>query len=262
MNCPDSSEAIAGVCGQPWQTLTQNLGDAHITGLNVTVDYAPNDSWVIGMNYEIMEAETDSEHDFNEDGDPVNVYELIAQELQTEIQSIIEVTDDGRAVIDTVFDGLKLYVEQTDDYEFAKTIIDNIPELLVGGTGKVSEIGRIKAEKNKRAKLSATDYCRHVAKTIYKLKGKLIDVYRSFISQAGLPCGGVRNSRVAGGHFLVPFIRSRQVSAKHPDQRGPVGVVVNLRDALHANGGLDHSASEVPRVLAVSDIRPEEANVR
>ena len=34
----------------------------------------------------------------------------------------------------------------------------------------------IKAEKNKRANLSATDYCRHVAKTIYKLKGKLIDV--------------------------------------------------------------------------------------
>jgi hypothetical protein len=120
----------------------------------------------------------------------------------------------------------------------------------------------IKSEKNKRAKLSATDYCRHVAKTIYKLKGKLIDVYRSFISQAGFPCGGIRNSRVAGGHFLVPFIRSRQVSAKHPDQRGPVGVVVNLRDALHANGGLDHSAGEVPRVLAVSDIRPEEANVR
>ena len=87
------------------------------------------------------------------DGTPVNVYELIAQELQTEIQSIIEVTDDGRAVIDTVFDGLKLYVEQTDDYEFAKTIIDNIPELLVGGTGKVSEIGRIKAEKNKLSRL-------------------------------------------------------------------------------------------------------------
>lgn len=70
VNCPDSSEAIAGVCGQPWQTLTQNLGDAHITGLNVTVDYAASDNWVLGINYEIMEAETDSEHDFNEDGDP------------------------------------------------------------------------------------------------------------------------------------------------------------------------------------------------
>jgi outer membrane receptor protein involved in Fe transport len=72
ITCPsgDATEAIAGVCGQPWQTLTQNLGDAHITGLNVTVDYAASDNWVLGFNYEIMEAETDSEHDFNEDGDP------------------------------------------------------------------------------------------------------------------------------------------------------------------------------------------------
>ena len=89
----------------------------------------------------------------NEDGDPVNIYELIAQDLQTEIQSIIDVTGDGRLTIDTVFDGLKLYVEQTSDYEFAKTIIDNVPELLVAGTGSVAEIGRIKAEKNKLSRV-------------------------------------------------------------------------------------------------------------
>ena len=120
----------------------------------------------------------------------------------------------------------------------------------------------IKAEKEKRSKLSAADYCKYVAKIIYKLKGKLLDVYRSFVSQAAIPCGGIRNSRVAGGHFLVPFIRSRQVSAKHPENRGPVDVVVNLRDALHANGGLDHTAGEIPRVLAVSDIQPQEKDLR
>jgi hypothetical protein len=120
----------------------------------------------------------------------------------------------------------------------------------------------IRVERKKRDRLSVSDYCRYVAKTIYNLKEKLIDVYRSFISQAGFPCGGVRNSRVAGGHFLVPFIRSRHVSAKHPENRGAIGVVVNLRDALHANGGLDHKAGEVPRVLAVSDIQPEKADVR
>ena len=120
----------------------------------------------------------------------------------------------------------------------------------------------VRAERERRSRLSAADYCRYVAKVVYKLKEKLLDVYRSFISQAGFPCGGIRNSRTAGGHFLVPFIRSRQVSAKHPDQRGPVGVVVNLRDALHANGGLDHTAGEVPRVLAVSDIRETEKDVR
>ena len=118
-------------------------------------------------------------------------------------------------------------------------------------------VNTVKLEMDKRSKMSASDYCRYVAKVVYKLKGKLLDVYRSFISQAAIPCGGIRNSRVAGGHFLVPFIRARQVSAKHPENRGPVDVVVNLRDALHANGGLDHKAGEVPRVLAVSDIRPD-----
>ena len=118
-------------------------------------------------------------------------------------------------------------------------------------------VNTVKSEMDKRSKMSASDYCRYVAKVVYKLKGKLLDVYRSFISKAAIPCGGIRNSRVAGGHFLVPFIRARQVSAKHPENRGPVDVVVNLRDALHANGGLDHKAGEVPRVLAVSDIRPD-----
>ena len=85
---------------------------------------------------------------FKWEGSDINIFERIATDLQTEIQSIIDVTDDGRASIDVVFDGLKLYVEQTTDYDFAKTLINKIPELLVGGTGKISEIGRIKAEKN------------------------------------------------------------------------------------------------------------------
>jgi outer membrane receptor protein involved in Fe transport len=70
--CPsgDPNEKIAGVCGQPWQTLTQNLGDAHITGYNINVDYAANENWMLGFNYENMEAETDSAHDFDEDGTP------------------------------------------------------------------------------------------------------------------------------------------------------------------------------------------------
>jgi outer membrane receptor protein involved in Fe transport len=68
ITCPsgDATEAIAGVCGQPWQTLTQNLGDAHINGLNVQVDYAAGDNWVLGFNAEIMEAETDTNHNLDE----------------------------------------------------------------------------------------------------------------------------------------------------------------------------------------------------
>ena len=89
------------------------------------------------------------ENALNEEGSDINIFERIAADLQTEIQSIIDVTDDGRASIDVVFDGLKLYVEQTTDYDFAKTLISKIPELLVGGTGaSIDKIGRIKAEKN------------------------------------------------------------------------------------------------------------------
>jgi iron complex outermembrane receptor protein len=58
---------IPHVCGQPWQTVIANLGQAHITGFNISVDYAPNESWVLGFNYEKIEAETDSEHNLNDD---------------------------------------------------------------------------------------------------------------------------------------------------------------------------------------------------
>ena len=66
--CPsgDLTESQPGVCGQPWQTLTQNLGDAHINGLNVTVDYAAGENWMLGFNAEIMEAETDTNHNLDE----------------------------------------------------------------------------------------------------------------------------------------------------------------------------------------------------
>ena len=65
----DSNLSIPHVCGQPWQTIIANLGEASITGFNVELDYSPNENWVLGFNYENMEAETDSEHDLNNDGE-------------------------------------------------------------------------------------------------------------------------------------------------------------------------------------------------
>jgi outer membrane receptor protein involved in Fe transport len=73
---PANELKIPHVCGQPWQTVIANLGEAHITGLNVTLDYSPNDNWVLGLNYEKMEAETDSDHDLN-DNVPID-YEITA----------------------------------------------------------------------------------------------------------------------------------------------------------------------------------------
>lgn len=65
---PDLS--IPGVCGQPWQRVVANAGDAHITGINLELDYAFNENWLFGMNAEWMEAETDTDADL--DGDGIN----------------------------------------------------------------------------------------------------------------------------------------------------------------------------------------------
>jgi len=66
----DFNLSIAGVCGQPYQNLIANAGNAHIKGANVELDYALGDNWVLGMNYEVMEAETDTDQDLNGDGTP------------------------------------------------------------------------------------------------------------------------------------------------------------------------------------------------
>jgi outer membrane receptor protein involved in Fe transport len=65
---PEADFNIPGVCGQPWQVLIANAGDAHINGANVEFDYAFGDNWLLGMNYEKMEAETDTEADLDGDG--------------------------------------------------------------------------------------------------------------------------------------------------------------------------------------------------
>ncbi|MGB5690626.1 MAG: TonB-dependent receptor [Woeseiaceae bacterium] len=63
-------DAIPGVCGQPWQRVVANLGEAHMTGVNVEADVVVGDNWVLGLNAEFMEAETDTNHDLNADGIP------------------------------------------------------------------------------------------------------------------------------------------------------------------------------------------------
>ena len=62
---PDQSIQIDGVCGQPWQNLIANAGEASITGLNVEVDYAFNDNWLVGFNYEWLDAKTETDQDLN-----------------------------------------------------------------------------------------------------------------------------------------------------------------------------------------------------
>ena len=66
--CPTAGDQIAGVCGQPWQNIVTNAGEAHITGVNLELDYAVNDSIVIGGNAQFLEAETDTTADLTGDG--------------------------------------------------------------------------------------------------------------------------------------------------------------------------------------------------
>ena len=69
VQCPGGpSESIAGVCGQPWQNLVANAGDAHIMGASIELDFAFSDRFIVGMNAEWLEAETDSTLDLTGDG--------------------------------------------------------------------------------------------------------------------------------------------------------------------------------------------------
>lgn len=67
--CPDGG-SIGGVCGQPWQVIVGNAGDAHIMGANVEFDWAISSNWVFGMNAEWLEAENDTSLDLDGDGTP------------------------------------------------------------------------------------------------------------------------------------------------------------------------------------------------
>ena len=65
---PNPPSSVPNLCGQPWQSIVTNAGEAHITGLNVELDYAINDSWVFGANAMMLEAETDTTADLTGDG--------------------------------------------------------------------------------------------------------------------------------------------------------------------------------------------------
>ena len=60
-SCEDGSDSIAGLCGQPYQVLVSNAGDAHITGLSAELNWAVTSNFTVGVNGEWLEAETDTD---------------------------------------------------------------------------------------------------------------------------------------------------------------------------------------------------------
>ena len=66
---PNDDKSVPNLCGQPWQAIVTNAGEAHITGVNFELDYALSDSWIFGMNATFLEAETDTTADLTGDGE-------------------------------------------------------------------------------------------------------------------------------------------------------------------------------------------------
>lgn len=87
---------------------------------------------------------------YNGDQPGVNKYKLMADEINQTIKGLVDVTNDGRDVIDTVFNAIEGYVQNTEDTGEAKRIIKNLPQYIVGGTNSIENIGRIK---NKQTQL-------------------------------------------------------------------------------------------------------------
>jgi len=67
-DCPDGGQ-IPFVCGQPWQAVVANAGDAHIAGVSLEFDMAVSENFTIGMNAEWLEPQTDTDLDL--DGDEI-----------------------------------------------------------------------------------------------------------------------------------------------------------------------------------------------
>jgi outer membrane receptor protein involved in Fe transport len=60
--CDDGDpDSIAGICGQPYQVNVLNAGDAHIMGTSFEVDWAVTANLIVGVNGELLEAETDTD---------------------------------------------------------------------------------------------------------------------------------------------------------------------------------------------------------
>lgn len=66
---PNGDGSVANLCGQPWQAIVTNAGEAHITGVNFELDYAISDAWTFGANATFLEAETDTTADLTGDGE-------------------------------------------------------------------------------------------------------------------------------------------------------------------------------------------------
>ncbi|MBQ60607.1 MAG: hypothetical protein CMQ19_00885 [Gammaproteobacteria bacterium] len=67
-DCDEPGTSIPAVCGQPWQNVVANAGDAHITGVSLEFDLAVSENFTVGMNAQWLEPQTDTDLDLDGDG--------------------------------------------------------------------------------------------------------------------------------------------------------------------------------------------------
>jgi iron complex outermembrane recepter protein len=69
--CPDGGpDEIDGVCGQPWQTVVANAGEASITGVEAELDWAITSNLLFGMNMTWLDAQNGTDVDTDGSGTP------------------------------------------------------------------------------------------------------------------------------------------------------------------------------------------------
>jgi iron complex outermembrane recepter protein len=68
--CTGGEDSIPGVCGQPWQAVVGNAGEAHILGISGEFDWAVTSQFTMGVKAEFIEAENDTTLDLSGDGSP------------------------------------------------------------------------------------------------------------------------------------------------------------------------------------------------
>jgi len=71
-------------------------------------------------------------------------FNLMADSMNVLVKELIDVNGNGRETIDTVMEGLKKWATTTDDIEFAKKVISELPSKLLAGTDSFENIGRVK----------------------------------------------------------------------------------------------------------------------
>jgi len=85
--------------------------------------------------------------------DGVDKYSFLASKIQKEVTELLGVGYDASDITDRILEGIETYVTTTTDFEYAKEIVENLPDFIQGGTDTIANIGKVKKKKEELTKL-------------------------------------------------------------------------------------------------------------